>query len=65
MKKYLQITTVLGIFAALVIFRQIKGDNQPVVGNQINNSIDKNKALINIKINSNTPFNNQKLLNSE
>jgi uncharacterized protein with FMN-binding domain len=39
MKKYLQITIVLGIFALLVFVRQMKGNNQPVVvGNQTNNN---------------------------
>jgi uncharacterized protein with FMN-binding domain len=41
MKKYLQIAIVLGIFALLVIVRQAKGDNQPVVvgGSQSNNLV--------------------------
>ena len=39
MKKYLQITIVLGIFVLLVFVRQMKGNNQPVVvGNQTNNN---------------------------
>ena len=38
MRKYLQITVFLGIFAILVILRQMKGNSQPViVGNQNNN----------------------------
>ena len=38
MKKYLQITIVLGIFAILIFFRQVKGNNKPVVvGSQNNN----------------------------
>jgi uncharacterized protein with FMN-binding domain len=40
MKKYLQIIVVLGIFAALVLVRQIKGGDQPIiVGNQNNNLV--------------------------
>jgi len=40
MKKYLQITVVLGIFAGLVVLRQIKGNDQPiVVGNQNSNPV--------------------------
>ena len=40
MRKYLQITIVLGVFALLVILRQIKGNDQPViVGGQNSNSI--------------------------
>ena len=40
MKKYLQITVVLGVFVLLVFLRQLKGSDQPViVGNQNNNSI--------------------------
>ena len=31
MKKYLKISVVLGVFALLVFFRQLKGNNQPVV----------------------------------
>ena len=39
MRKYLQITIVLGIFALLVFVRQMKGDNLPVVvGSQGNNN---------------------------
>lgn len=32
MKKYIQITIVLGFFSLLVFFRQAKGDQQPIVG---------------------------------
>jgi uncharacterized protein with FMN-binding domain len=40
MKKYLQITVVLGIFAGLVVLRQIKGNDQPVVvGSQNSNPV--------------------------
>lgn len=39
MKKYLQITIVLGVFALVVFLRQLKGNNQPiVVANQNNNN---------------------------
>jgi uncharacterized protein with FMN-binding domain len=31
MKKYLKISVVLGVFGLLVFFRQLKGNNQPVV----------------------------------
>lgn len=44
MKKYLQITVVLGLFGLLILFRQMKGtDNQqPVVGPQNNNTLNTN-----------------------
>jgi len=43
MKKYLQITIVLGVFGLLVFFRQLKGNSQPViVGNQNNNNPTQN-----------------------
>lgn len=43
MKKYLQIAVVLGLFGALVLFRQLRGgDEQPVVGNQ-NSSLNINQ----------------------
>ena len=37
MKKYLQITVVLGLFGLLVLFRQFRGSDevQPVVGNSV------------------------------
>lgn len=39
MKKYLQITAVILLFGALVLFRQLKGsDDTPVVGNGLNNT---------------------------
>jgi uncharacterized protein with FMN-binding domain len=39
MRKYLQITVVLGIFAVLVFFRQMKGNSQPIIGgNQSSNN---------------------------
>lgn len=45
MKKYLQITVVLGIFAALVVVRQLKGNDQPiVVGNQSNSPTPSSTA---------------------
>jgi uncharacterized protein with FMN-binding domain len=37
MRKYLQITFVLGVFGALVFFRQLKGNDAPVVVQSINN----------------------------
>jgi uncharacterized protein with FMN-binding domain len=39
MKKYLQITFVLGVFGLLVLLRQVKGDSQPVVVQKSNNQI--------------------------
>jgi uncharacterized protein with FMN-binding domain len=37
MRKYLQITFVIGVFGALVILRQLKGNDMPVVVQSINN----------------------------
>jgi uncharacterized protein with FMN-binding domain len=36
MRKYLQITFVLGVFGALVLLRQLKGNDMPVVVQSIN-----------------------------
>jgi uncharacterized protein with FMN-binding domain len=44
MKKYLQITIVLGIFAILVFFRQMKGNSQPVVVGNTNSSGNSNSS---------------------
>ncbi len=38
MKKYLQITLILGAFGLLVIFRQLRGSETPVIGKQNQNS---------------------------
>ena len=39
MKKYLQISFVLGIFGLLVLLRQLKGNETPIIAQKINNRI--------------------------
>jgi uncharacterized protein with FMN-binding domain len=56
MRKYVQITFVLGVFAALVVLRQLKGNDMPVVvGSQNANNQVATPTSIPTSIPSNTP----------
>ena len=55
MKKYLQITLILGSFGLLVIFRQLRGSETPVIGKQNQNSFGVGQTQTQTQTQTTTP----------